>query len=213
MSELTSLAQQIRAIRRKVDGRIAEARLIASTGKSLKEEISLAEKDVELYEKVAITLASIGETRQAAAQTTIEELVSRGLQTIFSDSDITFHVMQTQRGKTPEVKFMIESNMDNKKVKTSIMDARGGGYAAVVGFLLRLVNLMLSNNEPIIIGDEMFTHVSAEFRRPLAEFLSELVDKTKAQFIIVTHDPVLAEFADRKYKVTQSNGVSSVREI
>lgn len=213
MNNLGELASRVRAVRRKVDGRIAEARLIATTGKSLKEEIALAESDAELYNKVAITLASIGETKQADAQNTIEQLVTRGLQTIFSDPHLKFHVVQTQRGKTPEVKFMIESLMDNKPIETSIMDARGGGYAAIVGFLLQLVVMMLGNNEPIMIQDETFAHVSAEYRLPLAEFLRELVDKTKAQIIIVTHDKIFAEFADVTYEVRQINGVSKVREI
>lgn len=213
MSELDSLAMRIRAIRRKVDGRIAEARLIATNAKNLKEEIKLAESDVELHNKIAITLASIGEVRQAETQATIEGLVTRGLQTIFSDSELKFSVLQTQRGKTPEVKFMIESTMDNRKIQTSIMDARGGGYAAVVGVLLRIVIMLLGNQEPILILDETFTHVSEQYRRPLAEFLAELIAKTKTQAILVTHDPIFAEFADKRYKVTMNKGVSKVAEI
>lgn len=188
--------------------------MIATTGKQLKEEISLATNDVDLYNKVAITLASIGENRQAAAQEQIEQLVTRGLNSIFSE-ELSFHVLQTQRGKTPEVKFVVRSLINGKPVETSVMDARGGGLAAVVGFLLRLVVMLLSKDvkEPILILDESFSHVSAEYERPLAEFIKELIDKTKVQIIMVTHSDAFSEFADKRYRFRLVKGVTKVEEF
>ncbi len=214
MTNLAQISVRVKNLRRVVDKRIAEARVIATTGKQLNEEIELAANDVDLYNKVAITLASIGEQRQADAQTKIEELVTRGLQTIFQD-DLSFHVLQTQRGKTPEVKFVVRSSAGNKTVETPVMDARGGGLAAVVGFLLRLVVLLLSKDvkEPVLVLDESFSHVSAEYERPLAEFIKELVDKTKVQIILVTHSDAFSEFADRLYKFKLVNGITKVEEL
>jgi DNA repair exonuclease SbcCD ATPase subunit len=215
LNDLDSVLQKARRIRRVVDRRIAEARLIATNGKKLKEEISLASHDVDLYNKVAITLASIGETRQARAQETIEELVTRGLNAIFDD-DLSFQVVQTQRGKTPEVKFLVKSSMANgRAVETSVMDARGGGLAAVVGFLLRLVVLLLNkdNKDSVLILDESFSHVSAEYERPLAEFIKELIEKTKVQIILVTHSDAFSEFADKRYRFRQPNGLTKVDEL
>ena len=213
MNDLDSVTQKANRIRRVVDRRIAEARLIASNGVKLKDEINLASSDVELYNKVAITLASIGETRQADAQATIEQLVTRGLNAIFGE-DLSFHVVQTQRGKTPEVKFLVKSSMVNgRTVETPVMDARGGGLAAVVGFLLRLVVQLLGKTDPVLILDETFSHVSAEYERPLAEFIKELIDKTRAQIILVTHSDAFSEFADKRYRLKLVSGVTKVSEI
>lgn len=214
MSNLEDVNLRVKRARRIVDRRIAEARVIATTGKQLKEEIALASNDVDLYNKVAITLASIGETRQSAAQQQIEELVTRGLNSIFGE-ELSFHVLQTQRGKTPEVKFVVKSLINNKPVETPVMDARGGGLAAVVGFLLRLVVLLLSKDskQPILILDESFSHVSAEYERPLAEFIKELIDKTKVQIILVTHSDAFSEFADKRYKFKLVKGVTHVEEF
>lgn len=215
MNNLDDIAKRVKRMRRVVDRRIAEARVIATTGKKLKQEIELASNDTDLYNKVAITLASIGENRQAAAQKQIEELVTRGLTTIFSE-DISFHVVQTQRGKTPEVKFLVKSRgLKGHVVETSVMDARGGGLAALVGFLLRLVILLLSKDikEPILILDESFSHVSVEYERPLAEFIKELIDKTKVQIVLVTHSDAFNEFADRRYKFKLVKGITQVEEF
>lgn len=214
MSNLNDVTARVRRVRKIVDRRIAEARVIATTGKQLKEEVSLASNDVDLYNKVAITLASIGETRQAAAQQQIEELVTRGLNSIFGD-ELSFHVIQTQRGKTPEVKFVVKSLINGKPVETPVMDARGGGLAAVVGFLLRLVVMLLSRDvkEPVLILDESFSHVSSEYERPLAEFIKELIDKTKVQIILVTHSDAFSEFADRRYRFKLVKGITKVEEF
>lgn len=214
MTDLTQISDRVKRLRRFVDKRIIEARVIATTGKQLNEELQLAANDVDLYNKVAITLASIGEQRQADAQTKIEELVTRGLVTIFGD-DLSFHVLQTQRGKTPEVKFIVRSQAGSKTVETPVMDARGGGLAAVVGFLLRLVVMLLSKDvkEPVLVLDESFSHVSAEYEQPLAEFIKELVDKTRVQIIMVTHSDAFSEFADKRYRFKLVNGITKVEEF
>jgi DNA repair exonuclease SbcCD ATPase subunit len=190
-------------------------RVIAGKGISVKKEIELASNDVDLYSKVAITLASIGEQRQADAQSQIEEMVTRGLTTIFGE-DISFHVVQTQRGKTPEVKFLVKSNgAAGQTIETSVMDSRGGGLAAVVGFLLRLVILLLKTgrNNRVLVLDESFSHVSAEFERPLAEFLKELVEKTDVQIILVTHSDAFSEFADKRYRLKIVAGATEATEF
>lgn len=215
MLELEQLRNRVTKARRAIDMQIAEARVIATKGVKLKEEIKLASADVELYNKVAITLASIGEQRQADAQKTIEELVTRGLTSIFGE-DISFHLVQTQRGKTPEVKFLVKSRgLNGTVVETSVMDSRGGGLAAVVGFLLRLVVMLLDKDgkEPILILDESFSHVSAEYERPLAEFMKELVDKTKVQIILVTHSDAFSEFADKRYRFELKDGTTKAVEF
>lgn len=213
--DLTKLNSRLKLSRKKVDALIAEARVIATKGISIKEEIKLASNDLDLYSKVAITLASIGEQRQADAQTQIEELVTRGLTTIFGE-DISFHVVQTQRGKIPEVKFLVKSpGAAGQVIETSVMDSRGGGLAAIVGFLLRLVVMLLTPGKKnrVIVLDESFSHVSAEYERPLAEFLKELVDKTDVQIILVTHSDAFSEFADKRFRLEIKSGETLAKEF
>lgn len=209
------LQERVLKARRLVDNKMVEAKFIATRGLEVKKEIELAQADVDLYSKVAITLASIGETRQADAQTQIEQLVTRGLTSIFNE-DISFHVVQTQRGKTPEVKFLVKSRgLNGRTIETSVMDARGGGMAAVTGFLLRLVVMLLdqSNKNRVLVLDESFSHVSAEYERPLAEFLKELVEKTNVQIILVTHSDAFNEFADKRYRLELKNGITVKKEF
>lgn len=211
----TDLLQQIRRERRLLDQQIGAARVVATTGQRLQGEIADLRTTVELHTQAAAVLTSIGEDRQNQAQRQIEALVTQGLRTIFGD-ELSFHIVPSVRAKVPVVDFVIRSALqDGTIVDTDIMDARGGGLAATVGALLRLVVLLLSRDrqDTVLLLDETFAHVSAEYQPRLAGFLRELVDHTGIQIIMVTHSDVFAEAADVRYRFDQVDGITRVRSI
>lgn len=201
--------------RRQLDRERGEAYALATSGQAITAEIAALNTDVQLYERAAHVLASIGEQRQDAAQRHVEALVTKGLQTIFSE-ELSFHLVPGVRAKTPVVDFVVRSTLsDGTVVDTDVMEARGGGLAATVGFLLRLVILLLSNHrqDTVLFLDETFAHVSAEYEPRLAEFLRELVDKTGVQIVMVTHSDAFLDAADLTYRLEQHDGVTRARAV
>lgn len=168
----------------------------------------LAEQIVS-HEKATTLLNSIGEEKQFAAQAAIEQLVTRGLQTIFDES-LSFHIVQDVKARRAEVSFVIRSSLDGGRVlETDVMDSRGGGLSAVVGFLLRLVVMLLRTDtkaDNVLVLDETFAHVSDEYLPALGEFLRQIVDKTGVQIIMVTHQPEFMEYADKVYRLSSKGG-------
>jgi len=221
-AQLAALTERLRRARRQLDREAGAARTVAVTGQRLTAEVAHLSGQVDLHEQAAALLASIGEDRQTAAQTQIETLVTKGLQTIFG-ADLSFHLVPGVRAKTPVVDFVVRSGMNDGTgdtvVDTDVLDARGGGLAATVGFLLRLVILLLStkgragSSESTLLLDETFAHVSAEYEPRLAEFLRELVDKTGVQIILVTHSDAFTDAADVRYRFELTGGVTTVRAV
>lgn len=214
MTDLDTLVIRARQRRRQIDALQGEARATLMRGKELQAEIADLGEVIEDLDRVTVLLNSLGEDRQLKAQQTIEELVTRGLQTIFDES-LSFHIVQTVKGKTANVEFLVRSTLPGSVVETPVMDARGGGLAATIGFLLRLVVMLLSKGtktENILVLDETFAHVSAEYLGPLGEFLREVVDKTGVQIVMVTHQPEFAEYADKVYRFSTVDGKTQVRE-
>lgn len=214
MTDLDSLALRARTGRRRIDALQGEMRATLTRGKSLQGEISELEELVADLERVTVLLNSMGEDRQDAAQRRIEELVTRGLQTIF-DETLSFHIIQSQRGKAVTVDFMVRTTLAAGAVETPVMDARGGGLAATIGFLLRLVVMLLSKgtrSENLLVLDETFAHVSDEYVGPVGEFLREIVDKTGIQILMVTHQPEFGEVADKVYRFTTEDGKTVVAD-
>jgi DNA repair exonuclease SbcCD ATPase subunit len=214
MTDLDTLTSRTQRRRRELDGLAGEARAVLTRGKEIQAEISDLTDYISDYERVTVLLNSLGEEKQLKAQTVIEDLVTRGLQTIF-DSTLSFHIIQSVRGKTANVDFIVRTTLPESVIETSVMDARGGGLAATIGFLLRLVVMLLrggTKEENILILDETFAHVSAEYLAPLGEFVREIVDKTNVQIVMVTHQPEFADYADKVYRFTTLDGKTQVQE-
>lgn len=214
-AEVVELTTRLRSARRALDRCTGEARTVYTAGAKIKAEIAELTGKVELYTQAAAVLASIADERQAAAQAHIESLVTQGLRTIFGD-DLSFHLVPGTRAKAPVVDFIVRSTLDNGTVvDTDVMDARGGGLAATVGFLLRLVVLLLSadRQDTVLFLDETFAHVSADYEPRLAEFIREVVDKTGVQIVMVTHSDAFSDVADVRYRFELHDGVTRVRAV
>jgi len=209
---MIDLDTRLARTRRTLDRQRGEAFALAARGKAILTEIAGLNQVVDLHEKAAYVLTAIGEERQEKAQRQIETLVTQGLQTIFDDG-LTFHLVPGVRAKTPVVDFVVRSVLgDGSVVETDVMTARGGGLAATVGFLLRLVILLLSRQrqDTVLFLDETFAHVSADYLPRLIEFLKDLVTKTGVQIVLVTHDESFLEAADIVYRLRLIDGVTKV---
>lgn len=215
MENLAELTVQARNRRRELDSLMGEARVTLARGKDLEKEIVELTESIQVQERATLLLNSIGEERQLKAQQIIEELVTRGLQTIFDDS-LSFHILQTVRGKTANVEFVVRETRADGFHETPVMEARGGGLAATIGFLLRIVVMLLKSknttDENILILDETFAHVSDEYLPALGDFLREIVDKTGTQIVMVTHQSEFVDYADRVYRFTKKDGKTQVSE-
>jgi DNA repair exonuclease SbcCD ATPase subunit len=213
---LTSLQGSYNLKKQKLSEDVGAAKVLAESHSKLKAETDELEKLIPVLEAAAGVLTTFGETRQQEAQEQIELLVTQGLQKIFGPQ-LSFRVSQSVKGRTPVVDFLIRTQLPDGRVReTDILSSMGGGIAAVAGFLLRLVVLLLdkSQKDAIIILDETFAHVSEAYLPALAEFLREIVDKAKVQIIMVTHQPSFADVADRAYRFSlNGDGYTKVSEI
>jgi hypothetical protein len=195
---------------------------VARRGKSVQAEVARLREQGELQGKVAALLTTIGEQRQESARAQVEGLVTRALQVVF-DSNLSFHMVQAVRANRAEVDFVIRSaykcqhctgkgthpyptclfcgGSGDIVVDTPVMDARGGGTAAVVGFVLRLVVLLLTpRTRRFLALDESFAHVSASYEPRVAEFLREVADKAGVQILLITHSDAYSDMADVRYR-------------
>lgn len=211
---LDDLAQRHARRRRYLDAANGEMRATLLRGKELQGEVEVLGTTIEELDRVTHFLNSMGEDRQFQTQQKIEELVTRGLQAIFDES-LSFHIVQSVSGKSVTVNFVMRTTLDRDVIETPVLEARGGGVAATIGFLLRLVVMLLSKGtrtENILVLDETFAHVSAEYLPAVVDFLNEVKDKTGIQLLMVTHQQEFAEGADKVYHFRIEDGKTVVSE-
>lgn len=207
------LAARVRAVSTRLEREAGRAAEVARQGKAAQAEAARLRRQAEVAEQVAILYTSIGEKRQESARSQVEELVTRALQVIF-DKNLSFHMVQSVKANRAEVDFVIRSTHGGDVVETAVMDARGGGMAAVVGFVLRLVVLLLTPGARRFLAlDESFAHVSASYEPRVAEFLREVADKAGVQILLVTHSDAYSDLADARYRLSLgADGCTQVEE-
>ena len=196
------LALAVRQARKDADREAGEAAVIGRQGKAAKAEVARLRESLELHEQVLGVLTSVGEARQESAQRQVEGLVTRALQSIFEEG-LSFHLIQEVKANRAEVDFVLRSKYGDTEIDTPVMEARGGGMAAVVGFVLRLVVLLLTPGaRRVLFLDESFGMVSAEYEPRLAEFLRQVADKAGVQIVLITHSKAYDDLADTSYELS-----------
>jgi hypothetical protein len=191
----------------------------AGQAEQLAVQISETEAEIERYRVLAererlagALLTTIGELTQETARAKVEQLATHALQVVFGTHH-SFHLRPGERGGQATLEMIIRSQYpDGEVVETGVVDARGGGLAAVVGFVLRLVMLLLTPELANILWlDEPFAMVSA-FHEPLvAAFVAEVTRRARVQVVLSTHSQVYGDFADETIRLTQGlDGVTVV---
>lgn len=210
---LESLTVRLRQVSSRLDREAGQAQEIAIRGKAAQADVTRLRAQLELQDKVASLLTTIGEERQESARQQVEDLVTRALQVIF-DKNLSFRMIPQVRANRAEVDFVIRSQFGTRVVDTPVLEARGGGMAAVVGFVLRLVVLLLTPGARRFLAlDESFAHVSASYEPRVAEFIREVVDKAGVQVLLITHSDAYGDLADSRYRLSLDvDGMTRIEE-
>lgn len=154
-------------------------------------------------------------TVQLATQVTIsefiEELVTLALKSVFGD-EYGFKVQYEIKRNKSEATLYIEKNGELFEPE----DACGGGVTQVAGFGLRVALFALADPKPqsVLILDEPEKCISSgECIQAFGQMLKKISELLEVQVIMVSHDPVLIESADKAFHVTQVDGVSKVEVL
>lgn len=210
---LKELSARAVAVTSALDREAGQAAQVARQGKEAQAKVAELRARLELHEKAARLLTTIGEERQESARRQVEDLVTRALQVIFSEN-LSFGMVQSVKANRAETDFVIRSDYGGEVIETPVLDSRGGGMAAVCGFVLRLVVLLLTPGaRRFLVLDESFAHVSASYEPRVAEFLREVTAKAGVQILLVTHSTAYSDLADARYRlVLGADGITEVHE-
>lgn len=129
----------------------------------------------------------------------IESIVTAGLQLVFKDPQMGLIVEKTEGKRGNSFRLLVRQGA----VKGDPMDSNSGGIVNVIAFLLRVILIKRFKLANLIILDESFNNVSAEYQPRVSELLREMCDKYKFTIFAVTHQPRLIRQADSVYRVSR----------
>lgn len=179
---------------------------ILDSNSSLKE----LEKDLHWHEQAREIVHEVGLKTQEQLQYHISDITSLALESVFN-SPYKLAVQFVKRRNKSECDLLFER--DGNFIDP--LTASGGGVVDVAAFALRVVSWSMENphSRNAIILDEPLRFLSEDLQEKASMMIKELSDKLKLQFIIITHEPTLATYADKEFRGTIKNGISNIKEL
>jgi DNA repair exonuclease SbcCD ATPase subunit len=179
---------------------------IVSTEESIKTET----RSLQQHEKARELIREAGLKTQEQLQYHISDITSLALNAVFDDPYELQAEFVQRRNKTECDLYFVR---DGERV--SPMDASGGGAVDVAAFALRIASWSMSrpHSRPTIILDEPMKNLDKMRQEKGSEMIKEVSKRLGIQFIIVTHEPTLASYADKTFEVTIRRGISKVTEL
>lgn len=211
MTTYAELAQRYDERRTRFVSELATAQAAQANVTRLQTAVAEAAGAAQVDQQVALLFQTYSDAEHAQVVARIEALVTKGIEAVFGPI-YRFKVTATAERGQAVVTFSLVAPDGTEH---SVLDAQGGGLASIIGFLLRVVVLVLrpGGGRRLLVLDETFGMVSAEYHDRLASFLRSMVDDLGIQVLLITHAPEQAMYADRVYRVTKPDDRSIVAEI
>jgi len=165
---------------------------------------------VEVYKSVNLLFEKASVIARKKIKDEIELLVTHGLQTIFEDPNITFKVEFVSRRNQIEADFYLEWTEQEKKIRGNIVDSFGGGFIDIISMILRLVVLELLGISGPLFLDEPGKMLSNTYIPNFGKFLVEMSKTFHRQIILITHNELLSEYAEKTFNVRLNEKGESV---
>lgn len=151
----------------------------------------IAEEDRLVYiEEAQQAAQQVAEQVQQRAHKQIAGVVSRCLETVFDDDNYGFKIrFDKKRGRTEAVLILTK----NEHEVEDPLNGDSGAVCEMAGFALRLSCLVLAKPSlrNLLILDEPFKSMSAEYWESTRQLLEGLSNDFGIQIIMVTHNPKL----------------------
>lgn len=206
--QLEKVEAQLASAERAWERERGQVEALASKGQKASELAAQAQQEADWHEEAALLLNKFSDDRQLEVIKTIESIASIGLSQVF-DEQIDLTITQVVRARRVELDVKVKTG----ELETSIMDARGGGLAAVAGFLLRACVILLNPDaRKLLVLDEVFAHLSEDYVPRMAEFLRELCEKSGLQIVLVTHQPEFSDAAHKTYRI-EKTGLNTAKFV
>jgi hypothetical protein len=173
----------------------------------LQRELIAREKEVEDLAYKLDALTKVGELFRILMDQlvmdhvrSIENVITEGLHTIFTDQNLSFEAEVTQRYNKLAIDFYFRQNDQRTEVKGHPLEGFGGGPASVASLILRVLALRRLKRWPLLALDETLGAVSDEYIDQTGLFLRQLALKTDIAILLITHKAAFLNHAMIGYK-------------
>ena len=198
---------EIQLLRNQLEREKGKSLQIQKDLKDLQDELRDNRRSLIRHEQAREIVREVGLPTQQQLQVHISDVTSLALESVF---EYPYELLAelVQRKTECDLYFTRDGN------RMDPMDSSGYGAVDVASLALRIAawSMQVPKKRNVIILDEPFKFLDGQTDRieRASLMIKELSDKLGIQFIIVTHDNVLSEHADKIFKVQLKNKKSIV---
>jgi len=203
-----STLQKIKIIRANIDKAKVLQESIINDIRTRKKEVRQIVNSIDKHEKAKEIVIKVGLETQQQLEVKVSDITSMAMETVFPDPyKIELEFVQRRNKTECDIYFVRNGN------RSEPLSSSAGGTLDIASFALRIAcwTLQIPRKNNTIVLDEPTKWVSKTYRQDTAKMLKEISEKLNLQFIIVTHDPVLTQFADKVFEVSIKNGISTIK--
>ena len=200
---------RIQGLRNKIERQKGKRDQLLITIDELGTRIDESTTSLQQHEQAREVVREVGLITQQSLQYHISDITSLALEAVFEDPYELVAEFVQRRNKTEcDLYFSREGNRADPE------GASGVGAMDVAAFALRVASwsMQTPKRRNVIILDEPFKYLDKARQPQASQMLKEISDRLGIQFIIVTHESTLAEYADKTFTVGIRNRVSKVIE-
>jgi hypothetical protein len=204
--QINAIGNDITILKEQVSFAEGQSQLLRKKESELRTTLVKAQNDIIKYTKVIPFIEQCSTCAREQAKTRIESLLTTAIRIAMNDQNFDFTIpMEINRGQL-EAEFVI----DNRGVAGPIEDTFGNSLIDVMDtFMMVIIGHLAGIKGPVVL-DEPFRMLDADNQQSAGEFLVKLLKELGRQGICITHSPVLANQADRVYRVIKADDVSEV---
>ena len=176
--------------RKRVNGLLSDFNVAKRHCTEEQAKLTAAEDRFTYIEEAQQAAQHVAEFVQQQAHSQIAGVVSRCLETVFDDDDYGFKIrFDKKRGRTSAVLILTKGEHEVEDP----LNGDSGAVCEMAGFALRLSCLILAKPKlrKLIVMDEPFKAMSAEYWQNTRLLLQGLSEDFGIQIVMVTHNPKL----------------------
>lgn len=193
------------SIRTKVDRAVALRDSVESRLSAVKTQISDMEEQEETLALVSELFRRLIDQEVTTGVRAVEKLLTEGLQTVFSDQDLSVRTnVKIARGKVSVDILTTDKRSDGICVEGSSLEGFGGSVSTVQSVILRIIVMIRRGLRPFLVLDEALPAFDSHYIVGVGRFLKVLCDRLDIDILMVTHNQALVESVDTAYRAVRT---------
>jgi ABC-type branched-subunit amino acid transport system ATPase component len=176
--------------------------------KEIKEkEVRNLHEEKEVLEKTEKVLKHLMDKLVQKDLSKMDNLITYGLRTVYTDRDIVFKSKIDERGK--KIWIDLQTITDGKRVDPQTQSS----VNVLESFLLRILCISKLKRAKLLLLDETFSAMDPGYIENFSQLIVQLCEKLGLDIFLVTHNIGFLDYAHNSYRIKRNDNKTEIIQV